>query len=211
MMMKYKVIENYLDELFKNPVCELNYINDYTLLISIVLSAQTTDKRVNQVTKILFDKYSDLKSLANANIDDIKEIIKSIGNYNKKAEYIIDIANKLHYQYNDIVPCDDKILLTFKGVGRKTINVFLSEYYNIPKIAVDTHVERVSKRLNLCSKKDNPLEIENKLMKIFPKKDWGKRHLQLVLFGRYCCKAKKAECKNCKLKEVCNYYQEKIN
>lgn len=208
-MMKYKIIEKYLDELITNPVCELNYINDYTLLISIVLSAQTTDKRVNQVTKILFNKYQNLESLANADINDIKQIIKSIGNYNKKAEYVKDIANKLYYQYNGNVPIDENILLTFKGVGRKTINVFLSEYKNIPRIAVDTHVSRVSKRLNLCNESDNSLIIEEKLMKVFPKQDWGRRHLQLVLFGRYYCKSKKPECENCKLKELCKYYQEK--
>lgn len=208
-MKKYKIIENYLDELFENPVCELNYTNDYTLLISIVLSAQTTDKRVNQVTEKLFNKYPNLETLANANFDEIKTIIKSIGNYNKKAEYIIDIANKIHYQYNDKVPYDENILLTFKGVGRKTINVFLSEYFDIPKIAVDTHVERVSKRLKLCDKTDGLLEIENKLMKIFKEKEWGKRHLQLVLFGRYHCLARKPNCLNCKLKYFCNYYKEK--
>lgn len=203
--MKYKLIENYLDELIPNPLCELNYNSDYTLLISIVLSAQTTDKRVNEVTKILFSKYPTLKSLKEASIDDIKLIIKPIGNFNKKAEYIKDIVTKLHLLYNDVVPIDEDILLTFKGVGRKTINVFLAEYKNIPKIAVDTHVKRVSKRLNLCNDSDNVLEIENKLTKVFPKKDWGKRHLQMVLFGRYYCKAKKPECDNCKLKEICNY------
>lgn len=203
--MNYKLIENYLDELIPNPVCELNYNSDYTLLISIVLSAQTTDKRVNEVTKILFSKYNNLESLMNAPIDDIKKIIKPIGNFNKKAEYVHDIATKLHQLYNDTVPLEEEVLLTFKGVGRKTINVFLAEYKNIPKIAVDTHVTRVSKRLGLCKNHDDVLEIENKLMKLFPKHSWGKRHLQMVLFGRYYCKAKKPECHNCKLKEICNY------
>lgn len=203
--MKYKLIEEYLDELIPNPVCELNYDSDYTLLISIVLSAQTTDKRVNKVTKVLFSKYPSLESLVKASIEDIKLIIKPIGNFNKKSEYIKDIATKLHLLYNDKVPLDEEILLTFKGVGRKTINVFLAEYKNIPRIAVDTHVARVSKRLNLCKNSDNVLEIENKLTKVFPEKDWGKRHLQMVLFGRYYCKAKKPECNDCKLKEICNY------
>jgi len=207
--MKYKIIEDYLDELIPNPTCELNYTSDYTLLISIVLSAQTTDKRVNEVTKILFNKYPSLESLVNASINDIKKIIKPIGNFNKKAEYVKDIASKLHHEYNDIVPDDEDSLLTFKGVGRKTVNVFLAEYKNIPRIAVDTHVSRVSKRLNLSNENDNPLIIEEKLMKIFPREDWGKRHLQLVLFGRYYCKAKKPECDNCNLKAICRYYQEK--
>lgn len=203
--MKYNLIENYLDELIPNPTCELNYSNDYTLLISIVLSAQTTDKRVNEVTKVLFSKYPTLKDLQEADIEDIKKIIKSIGSFNKKAEYVKDIATKLHLIYNDQVPLDENILLTFKGVGRKTVNVFLAEYKNIPRIAVDTHVARVSKRLNLCQSSDNVFKIEKKLTKIFLKKDHAKRHLQLVLFGRYFCKAKKPECSTCKLKQLCNY------
>ena len=205
MKMKYKLIEEYLDELIPNPVCELDYNNDYTLLISIVLSAQTTDKRVNSVTKILFAKYPTLESLMNSDINLVKEIIKPIGNFNKKAEYIKDIATKLHLLYNDTVPLDEEVLLTFKGVGRKTVNVFLAEYKNMPRIAVDTHVKRVSKRLNLCENNDDVIEIEHKLTKIFKEKDWGRRHLQMVLFGRYYCKAKKPECNQCKLKDICNY------
>ena len=194
--MKYKIIENYLDDLIPNPVCELDYNSDYTLLISIVLSAQTTDKRVNQVTKVLFSKYPTLKELAEANDEDIKEIIKPIGNFNKKCEYIKDIATKLHYEYNNEVPLDEDILITFKGVGRKTINVFLSEYKQIPRIAVDTHVARVSKRLGLCDEEDNPLIIEKKLASNFKEKDYSRRHLQMVLFGRYYCKAMKPSCDN---------------
>ena len=150
MKMNYEIIENYLDYLIPNPVCELEYDSDYTLLISIVLSAQTTDKKVNQVTKVLFKKYPTLEKLMNAPLDDIKTIIKPIGNYNKKSLFVKEIAMRLHLEFNDIVPLDENVLVTFPGVGRKTSNVFLAEYKNIPKIAVDTHVERVSKRLGLC-------------------------------------------------------------
>jgi len=205
--MKYKIIEDYLDELIQNPVCELEYSNDYTLLISIVLSAQTTDKRVNQVTKILFNKYPSIESISNASLDDLKEILKPLGNFNKKALYVKDIATKLHYKYNDQVPLDENELLTFNGVGRKTVNVFLAEYKNIPKIGVDTHVMRVSKRLSLCDYDANPLEIEKILMKNINKKNWAKRHLQMVLFGRYYCKAKNPSCNNCKLQDLCSYYK----
>lgn len=205
--MKYKIIEEYLDELIPNPVCELDYDSDYTLLISIVLSAQTTDKRVNQVTKILFNKYPNLESLMNASLEDLKEILRPIGNFNKKASFVKNIATKLHLEYDDQVPLDEDSLLTFPGVGRKTINVFLAEYKGIPRIAVDTHVSRVSKRLNLCKSDANPLMIEEVLMKNIQKESWAKRHLQMVLFGRYYCKAIKPECASCKLKEICTYYK----
>lgn len=203
--MKYNLLENYLDEIISNPKCELNYSNDYTLLISIVLSAQTTDKKVNQVTELLFSKYHNLESLMNASINDLKSILRPLGNFNKKSEYVIDIATKLYLEHNGVVPLDEDVLKTFKGVGRKTINVFLAEYKNIPKIAVDTHVERVSKRLGLCKSDDSVLEIEKILMKNIKKENWAKRHLQMVLFGRYFCKAIKPECSNCKLRDICNY------
>jgi len=200
--MKMNRIEEYLDELFPNPKCELNYKKDYELLIAIVLSAQTTDKRVNIVTDILFNKYS-LKTLKEANLKDLEDIIRPVGSFRKKASYIKNIATILVDEYNCVVPTDREVLMTFPGVGRKTINVFLSEYYNIPAIGVDTHVERVSKRLGLAKKNDSVLEVEKKLEKKFNKDIWAKIHLQLVLFGRYRCKAIKPECRDCKLKDIC--------
>lgn len=196
-------ISSYLDYLFSNPKCELLYNNDYQLLISIVLSAQSTDKRVNSVTPILFDKYKSLEALKQASLSDIESIIRPVGSYHKKASYVIGIAKILVDVYNGVVPVDREALEKMPGVGRKTINVFLSEFYNVPAIAVDTHVERVSKRLRLAYAKDNVLTIEKKLMKKFPKEEWGKRHLQLVLFGRYYCKAVKPLCEDCKLKDIC--------
>lgn len=210
MMKNKELIENYLDELFENPKCELNYTKDYELLMAIVLSAQSTDKRVNECTKILFKEYKTLEELKDAPIKRIKEIIRPIGSYNKKSEYIKQIAKELVEKYDSKVPTDKDILITFPGVGRKTINVFLSEFYNYPAIAVDTHVERVSKRLNLAKSKDDVLTIEKKLMKFYDKDTWAKRHLQMVLFGRYYCKAKKPECNNCKLKEICKEKKERI-
>ena len=201
--MKTNLIIDYLDLLFPNPKCELIYNNDYQLLIAIVLSAQSTDKRVNTVTPIIFSKYPTLKDLKEADLKDLEAIIRVVGSQYKKASYIKNIATIIVNEYNGIVPKDRDKLIKLPGVGRKTINVFLSEYYNEPAIAVDTHVERVSKRLGLASKKDNVLTIENKLMKKFPKDKWAKLHLQLVLFGRYHCKAIKPECSNCHLKEIC--------
>ena len=209
-MMKIELIEKYLDELFENPQCELNYTKDYELLMAIVLSAQSTDKRVNMCTGPLFKKYDSLEKMMNAPIEDIKEMIRPIGSFNKKSEYLIEIAKILVEKYDGKVPKEREILESFPGVGRKTTNVFLSEYYQIPSIAVDTHVERVSKRLRLANKKDNVRTIEEKLMKKFKKEEWGKRHLQLVLFGRYYCKAMKPECENCRLKDICTDSKKKL-
>lgn len=196
-------IDLYLDELFSNPRCELLYNKDYELLIAIVLSAQSTDKRVNTVTPIIFDKYNGLKALKKASLEDLESIIRPVGSFRKKASYIKNMAIILDDNYNGVVPKDREELIKLPGVGRKTANVFLSEFYNIPCMAVDTHVERVSKRLKLASKNDDVLKIERKLEKYFEKNVWAKRHLQLVLFGRYYCKAVKPECRGCKLKDIC--------
>ena len=204
---KREIISKYLDELFPNPKCELIYHNDYELLIAIVLSAQTTDKRVNMVTPILFSKYPTLEKLSEAPIELLEEILKPIGSFRKKAIYVKDIAYNLTTKYQGTVLTDRQKLEKLKGVGRKTINVFLSEYYNYPAIAVDTHVERISKRLRIASKKATVLEVEEKLQKFFPKDEWAKRHLQLVLFGRYYCKAVKPDCSSCPLKELCTDYK----
>ena len=208
-MKKYEKIEEYLDELIPDPKCELDYFNDYSLLISIMLSAQTTDKRVNEVTKILFDKYKSLEELKNANYKDLKEIIRPLGNYTKKAFNVKEIARILHDNYQDKVPEEREILETLPGVGRKTVNVYFAEYLNKPAIAVDTHVERVAKRLELVKSDANVLIIEKALMANIKEENWGKRHLQLVLFGRYHCKALKPNCEECKLKKICEYYKEK--
>lgn len=196
-------IIDYLDEILPNPKCELEYNKDYELLIAIMLSAQTTDKRVNKVTKALFKRYPTIKDLANANISDLEQIIKELGSYKKKSVYIKEIASKLLNDGNKVVPNDREYLESLSGVGRKTTNVFLSVIYNESAIAVDTHVERVSKRLNLADKNDSVIQVEKKLMKKIPKERWSRTHNQLVLFGRYYCKARNPECSSCKLKDIC--------
>ena len=193
----------YLDKLFPNPKCELEYTKDYELLIAVMLSAQTTDKRVNMVTDILFKKYESLEKLATADINDIIEIIKPIGTFNKKASNVISIAKSLIDDKNGIVPNDRTYLESLSGVGRKTTNVVLSNLYDEPCIAVDTHVSRVSKRLGIAKKNDDVLTIEKKLNKKFPKEKLSRLHHQLVLFGRYYCKAKNPLCENCELKNIC--------
>ena len=204
-MKNYKIIEDYLDELIPNPKCELNYFNDYSLLIAIMLSAHTTDKRVNEVTKVLFSKYNSLDKLSKANIKDLESIIHPLGSFRKKAYNVHEIARIIHEEYSDLVPKDRELLERLPGVGRKTVNVFYAEYLNIPAIAVDTHVERVTKRLKLAKHSDDVVIIEKRLMKNIKKENWSKRHLQLVLFGRYYCKAKNPECSNCKLKDICKH------
>lgn len=203
-MMKKNIllINNYLDELIPNPICELNYQKDYELVIAVMLSAQTTDKGVNKVTSILFQKYNSLEKLASSNIEDIKEIIKPIGNYNKKANNIIEISKILINKYKKQVPKTYEELEILPGIGRKSANVIRSEIYKIPSFAVDTHVIRVTNRLGLVKTKD-PVIIEKKLEKIFKKRDWIRKHQQLVLFGRYYCKAKNPDCQNCKLMNIC--------
>lgn len=204
-------VEEYLDYLFPNPKCELNYNTDYELLIAIMLSAQSTDKRVNSVTPIIFNRYSTLEALKDASISDLEDIIRPVGSFRKKAAYTKEIARILVDECNGQVPTDREKLESFPGVGRKTVNVFLSEFYNYPAIAVDTHVERVSKRLKLAALNDDVLKIEKKLMKKFDKSLWAKRHLQLVLFGRYHCKAVKPECDNCRLKDICREKKKNLN
>ena len=209
-MKKIELIENYLEELFPNPKCEINYSKDYELLISVMLSAQTTDKRVNEVTKDLWNKYPTLEALKEADIEDLKNILRPLGNFNKKAVYTKGIATMIVDKYNGIMPRNRNKLEILPGVGRKTVNVVFSELNIEPQIAVDTHVERVSKRLKLAKENENVLEVEKHLRRIFKRVNWNKRHLQLVLFGRYYCKAISPMCESCRLKDICNHYKKEV-
>lgn len=198
-----KEIFEYLDKLFPNPKCELNYSKDYELLIATMLSAQTTDKKVNEATKILFNKYKNLEELSNANIEDIKKIIKPIGTYNKKSLNVIEISKRLYNEKNGILPNDRAYLESLPGVGRKTTNVVLSNLFNEPCIAVDTHVKRVSERLGISKSNDDVYQVEKKLNKKIPKEKLSRLHHQLVLFGRYHCKAIKPNCNECEIRKYC--------
>lgn len=201
-------IITYLDTLIPNPVCELEFHKDYELLMAVMLSAQTTDKRVNMVTRILFQKYPSLEDLAHASLDDIMEIIKPIGTYHKKASNVILIAQSLLKDQNGIVPNNRSYLESLPGVGRKTTNVVLSILFQVPCIAVDTHVSRVSKRLGLAKENDDVLAIEKKLTRKIPKEQLNKMHHQLLLFGRYYCKSQSPSCTECQLKGRCKYYRQ---
>ena len=205
-MMKSNVnaILEKLDLMIPNPKCELEYSKPYELLMATVLSAQCTDSRVNQVTKVLWDHFT-LATLASAPIKEVERIIYPVGTYHNKAHYLIDIANRLIKDHNGEVPNDFNYLVTLPGVGRKTANVVLSNIYDRPAIAVDTHVYRTSHRLGLVPKNKNVYETEQYLMKVIPQDKWSRMHHQLVLLGRYTCKAKNPLCENCLLKEYCHY------
>lgn len=191
-----------LDQLIPNPVSELDYNKDYELLIATILSAQSTDVRVNKITKILFSIY-DLNKLSKASNEEIENIIRSVGSYRKKTQYIIETSKSLIKNYNGIIPNDRLYLESLPGVGRKTANVVLKNLYNVPAIPVDTHVERVSKRLGIVNKDANVKEVEEELMNLIPKNEWNKVGDQILLFGRYFCTARKPNCKNCLLLNVC--------
>ena len=202
--MNNKIFE-YLDKLYPNPKCELDYNKDYELLIATLLSAQTTDKRVNKVTQVLFKKYPSIKELSEAPIKDIEDIIREIGTFRKKSIYIHEITTKLVHDNLNYIPNDRAYIESLPGVGHKTANVFLSNIYNEPALAVDTHVARLSKRLGIAKDSDDVVKIEKKLMKKVPKERWSRTHHQLVLFGRYKCKAISPMCTDCEIREFCRY------
>ena len=201
---KTQQILDYLDEIFPNVGCELNYNKDYELVIAVMLSAQTTDTSVNQVTNKLFKKYVTLESLAKADLSDIEETIRSIGLYKNKAKNLIGIAQTLVDKYGGIVPSDKNELQTLPGVGNKTAGVIRAEIFNIPDLPVDTHILRISKRFGLAKENDGPYEVEQKLKKIIDESRWIKTHHQLIHFGRYLCTARKPACESCKLARLCH-------
>ena len=204
-MMKTNIssLLNYLDELFPSARCELFYSKDYELVIAVMLSAQTTDKSVNAVTPILFKKYPSLEELNNAPLEDIEEILKPIGLYKNKAKNLKGIVKDLLERFNGKVPSNKDELMTLPGVGNKTAGVIRAEIFEIPDLPVDTHILRISKRLNLAKKDDEPIDVERKLKKLIPEERWIKSHHQLIHFGRYFCTARNPECQNCKISDMC--------
>lgn len=182
---KVKLITQYLDKNFPNVDCELDFSNNLELIIAVLLSAQCKDEYVNRATKKLFEKYKTIDDYADAKVEDIEKLIKTLGLYKAKSKNIIGMANMLRDVYDYKIPTTREELIKLPGVGRKTANVVLSVGFNIPAIAVDTHVERVAKIFGLADKNDNPLQVEKKLMELFPMKDWGKIHHQLIHLGRY--------------------------
>ena len=196
---------DYLDELFPTAKCELFYKRDYELVIAVMLSAQTTDKSVNAVTPILFEKYPSLDDLNNASLEEIEEVLKPIGLYKNKAKNLKGIVKDLIERFNYVVPSDKEQLMTLPGVGNKTAGVIRAEIFQIPDLPVDTHILRISKRLKLAKKDDEPIDVERKLKKIIPEERWIKSHHQLIHFGRYYCIARSPKCENCKISDMCIY------
>jgi len=200
---KVKQILCEFDRMFPDARCELEYSNELELLIAVMLSAQTTDASVNKLTQSLFKKYTCVEDYANAPLEQLEQDLRTIGLYRNKAKNVKGMAEKLISDFDGIVPCDHEALQTLPGVGRKTANVVISEGFRVPALAVDTHVERVSKRLGLAMKKDSVLTVEKKLMKAIPKERWIKTHHQMIFFGRYHCKSMNPQCQQCQLIEIC--------
>ena len=208
-MEKQKIILDYLQRLFPDAKCELNYDTPYQLLIATILSAQCTDKRVNVVTERLFAVAPTPKDMLALTDEELKDIIHSCGFYNNKAKSIKECTREIVENYGGQMPIDRDILESLRGVGRKTANVVLAECYNEPVIAVDTHVHRVSARLGISEDKDSPLECEKKLNNTFDKGELAQLHIRMVHFGRYKCKSQKPECADCEMKNICKYYKDK--
>ncbi|WP_235831970.1 endonuclease III [Ancylomarina longa] len=188
---------------------ELKYDNPYELLVAVILSAQCTDKRVNQITPYLFEKYPSAFELSHATQEEIFELISSCSYPNNKAKHLLGMAIMLVNEFKEIVPDDVKELQKLPGVGRKTANVIASVVYNKPAMAVDTHVFRVSDRLGLTTNSKTPLETEKQLVKYIPRELIATAHHWLILHGRYVCIARKPKCADCGLKELCKYFSRK--
>lgn len=203
--MENKEILDLIYKMFPNPHCELEYFDDFSFLCAVVLSAQTTDKAVNLVTKPLFLKYPTVYDIASLSEDELIPILRPIGLMKNKSHYLIKISKAIVENYGGKVPHDFNELLKLPGVGRKTANVFLAEIDKRPAIAVDTHVNRVSYRLGLSSSIDNVLKTEHELEAGFDEKDWIKVHYGLLFMGRYKCLSKNPKCSDCKLNSICRY------
>lgn len=192
-----------MGEMFPDARCELNHSNPFELLIAVTLSAQCTDALVNKVTKNLFQKYKSPDDYIAVPLEELQQDIRSIGLYRNKAKNIQKLCRILIEEYGREVPQTREELMKLPGVGRKTANVVLSVAFGIPAIAVDTHVERVSKRLGFCRYKDSVLEVEQTLMKKVPKEEWSITHHRMIFFGRYHCKAQRPQCEICPLLDLC--------
>ncbi len=199
-----KIIE-LLKEEYPGAKCELNYNTPFQLLIATVLSAQTTDKKVNAVTETLFVEYPDLDSFITLSKEELEDKIRSIGLYRSKSKNVMNLCITLMDKFNGKVPREFDQLITLAGVGRKTANVVISNAFNQPAIAVDTHVFRVSNRIGLA-KADDVLKTELQLQKAIPKKYWSLAHHLLIWHGRRVCKARKPNCAECTIKHKCKYY-----
>ncbi len=206
---RYAQVINWFKENATSSETELHYDNNYQLLIAVILSAQCTDKRVNLITPKLYEAFPTPEVMAASTPDEVYEYIKSCSYPNNKAKNLVKMAQKLVSDFNGEVPSDMDSLLTIPGVGRKTANVILSVAFDLPAMAVDTHVFRVSNRIGLTSNSKNPLQTERELVKYIPEELLSKAHHWLILHGRYVCMARKPKCDECGITKWCKYYENK--
>ncbi|MGT2932885.1 endonuclease III [Streptococcus catagoni] len=205
---RLKTVLQIIGQMFPQAKGELEWDKPFQLLIAVILSAQTTDKAVNKVTPLLWEKYPEIEDLAAANLEDVENCLRTIGLYKNKAKNIIKTAHLICQEFDGQVPRSHKELESLPGVGRKTANVVLAEVYGVPAIAVDTHVSRVAKRLNISAADADVVQIEKDLMAKIPQKDWITTHHRLIFFGRYHCLAKNPKCSICPVQSYCKYYKE---
>ena len=201
--MDTNVILDEMKIMFPNAKCALHHSNAYELIVAVVLSAQTTDEAVNKVTPALFAQYPTVYDLAKADVNEIASFIKTIGLYRNKSRMIKELAISIVEDFNGEVPDTRKKLMSLSGVGRKTANVVLSVWYNVPAFAVDTHVERISKRLGLAKFKDNVEVVEAKLKRKIQRTRWNEGHHLFIFFGRYHCTARNPKCDTCPFTSIC--------
>ena len=206
MKQRTKLILDELKRLYPDAKCELNHETPFQLLVATILSAQTTDKKVNEVTESLFKDYPDVDAFLTLSIDELETRIKQIGLYRSKAKNILIMCNQLKSKFNGEVPKTMEEITSLAGAGRKTANVVLSNAFGVPSIAVDTHVFRVSNRLGLADS-DNVLEVEKQLQAELPKKEWSLTHHLLIFHGRRCCIARNPKCSECSLTNRCKYFK----
>ena len=190
---------------------ELNFTNEYQLLVAVMLSAQCTDKRVNLVTPALFEAYPTIADLADSNAENVLKYIRSVSYPNSKAEHLVQMAKRVLEVYGGKIPDTREELQTLAGVGRKTANVVLAVWWNQPTMAVDTHIFRVAERIGLTTKAKNPLDSEQQLIKYIPENIIPKAHHWLLLHGRYTCQARTPKCEKCGLKDICRYWMRNKN
>ncbi len=207
---RFSAVINYFESAMPVAETELEYQSPYQLLVAVILSAQCTDKRVNIITPPFYKVFPDAESLSKASVDQVFELIKSCSYPNNKAKNLVGMAKTLVNEFNGIVPSDIDELQKMPGVGRKTANVIASVVFNLPAMAVDTHVFRVSNRIGLTTNSRTPLETEKQLVKYFPEEKLSIAHHWLILHGRYVCIARKPKCTDCGINDFCKYYS-KLN
>ena len=203
---RYKAVVSYFESAMPIAETELVYQSPYQLLVAVILSAQCTDKRVNIITPPFFKIFPDAESLSKAPVEKVFELIKSCSYPNNKAKNLVGMAQTLVNEFKGVVPSDIEEMQKMPGVGRKTANVIASVVFNLPAMAVDTHVFRVSNRIGLTTNSRNPLQTEKQLVKYIPEAKLAIAHHWLILHGRYVCIARKPKCAECGIKDFCKYY-----